>query len=380
MTAFVIMKDTPLWLSTVLGVGGLAVAVALHFAWHPLRRHFSDAFDVLRTHKRLFWLVALALFLNAITPAEGLTSHPVRAWTMADLSSPGTMTVPMLRAASESYSRMWHQLVPPWPVVLAIPVLLVAGTASLIRYPYRYGGGKLKRSDTALLLLLAVSAVVWAFMGIISLGQTRASPVQPVWQAASILFEGLTTAIVQIWAIRVILEWETPQSIHAEHDASGAMRGCLTRWRSVLALAAFNVIWMVLAAWRPLEPGGPGWIALVEFLLFFAPLPIAVAVSDGASFLQCGGAALRALLRTLLPVAGHAVSSITVLALTHYALALSLSLFAGEEWSHLALAAVRAFVLATILNWLFLAGVLIVLRHGFPSAMRTETDEAGHPA
>lgn len=377
--AFVIMKDMPLWLSTALGVGGLALAVALHFAWHPLRRHFSDAFDVLRTHKRLFWLVALALFLNGVTPPAGPAPQSLHAWLQTDLASLATVAVPMLLAATESYARMWHQLVPPWPVALAVPVALVAGTASLIRYPYRYGGGKLKRSETTLLMLLAVGAVVWAFMGLISLGQTRASPVQPVWQAASILFEGLTTAVVQTWMVRVVLAWETPGSVHAEHDAPGALRGCLMRWRPVLALAAFNVIWMVLAVWRPLEPGQPGWIALREFLLFFAPLPIAVAASDGGSFLHCGGAALRALFRSLLPLLGHGTSCLVVLALAHYALAVTDAMLAGESWQPLATAAARAFVLATILNWLFLAGVLIVLRYGFAPITQENSTAPGTP-
>ena len=101
-------------------------------------------------------------------------------------------------------------------------------------------------------------------------------------------------------------------------------------------------------------------------LLFFAPLPVAIALATpGASFLSTGALALRLLAKAFLPLIGLTLTAITILALAHYAAGLLGSL-APSHLPGLAFHLLIAFSLAFLHIWLFLTSALLLLRLGRP--------------
>jgi len=105
------------------------------------------------------------------------------------------------------------------------------------------------------------------------------------------------------------------------------------------------------------------WL-LPEFLLFFAPLPVAVA-RVGGPFAHQGGCAMRALTRSLGPMLAILLTAVAVLMLVHYMIALTAHAVTDHAVATMIFLPVHALVLATVHNWLFLAAVFTLLRHGF---------------
>ena len=175
----------------------------------------------------------------------------------------------------------------------------------------------------------------------------------------------LLTAGTQVWLLRVVLRWQQPPPARRRPKPAGnAWWEMLGRWQLVLALGAFNLIWIALRFWQVVAPPSRAlpWLA-AEWLLVFAALPVAVALADpGSSFFHAGGESLRRLGRSLLPLLGVGLTAVVILALAAYADGIAATLNIGSPALRLALDAACAFALAFIHIWLFLAAALTLLR------------------
>jgi hypothetical protein len=66
------------------------------------------------------------------------------------------------------------------------------------------------------------------------------------------------------------------------------------------------------------------------------------------------------------------LTSVSVLLLARYASGLLMGLVAESSWQTLVFVPVHALALATVRNWVFLASVLTLLRHGLNSSYPTD--------
>ena len=339
-------KDLPLWLHTTLTLAGLALAAGLHLAWHPLRRHFSDALDFMRT-QRLPLVVMLAGWL-----LHGWATAPMNARTLPDWTA-------LVQAGVFEALLLPHQAFPPWPLATLLPVWVITLAVVVMRLPYRYQTGKLGAGQQFTLVLLCLLSVSWTVLEwFVPLAQRPDFLLLPM-QIARAFFTALLMAGHQVWLARLMINWEEPAADEERRaDARTALHECFARWRNVLWLGLFNavVIGFAQAQWE--AAGARRWLLVLELLFVFAPLPVAVAANAG-SFAKAGGAGLRTLWRAWLPLAGWAITAAVLLALTHHAV-LTIADKGGAAAGILA----RALLLGVAHSWLLPAVLLILYRRG----------------
>jgi hypothetical protein len=340
--------------TTVLALLGLSAGLALHFRWHPLRREFSDAWDFLRLRQPLVLLVAGCLLF-----------HPGPGRSLMELEDWQDLWPHLLREACAGTTQLFHELAPPWPLALVLPLLLVLLTVRVWRWPYRYGERVPVPEQKLLLIGLSAAGLLW-----LGLEAAAWQAVYPEWLetvklAARTVFAALTTAGVQVWLVRLVVAWERPPDTDAEGDAVTALEATFARWQSVVLLGGFDLLWMAWHAWRPEDTGPAAWL-LPEFWLLFAAVPVAVAVSSGKSaFWLTGAVALKALRRSLPVLAGYLISAVAVTMLGRYAAEMAQALGGTDGWLAWLVRGVSALALAMLRGWLCLAAILVMLRHGF---------------
>lgn len=348
------------WQSTALAILGFAVGLALHLRWHPLRRHLSDAWDLLRLRPALIvWVAGAALLASAFGDVR-----PVFI-SMGQLSDWRELIVPLARDAAAHLALLPHVLIQPWPLACLMPLALAILTIRIWRWPYRYGERRPGPEQKIALLVATLSGFAWLALEVSSHRQMLPEGAETVKLGLRYLFTALAAASMQVWLARFVIAWEKPQDTEAEHDAVAALEHTFARWQGVSLLAAFDLTWMLWRLWQQSTPDSIGGWLWIEYLLLFAALPLAVAAVPG-SFWHQGAAALKILLRALLPLLGIALTAFAIMVLAHYAAAMAHALVADSTpWRFLVLP-LNALVLAMLDCWLLLAALLIMLRHGFP--------------
>lgn len=359
-------EPASLWFQTLLGLALLVVGVFLHLKWHPLRRQFSDAWDIM-TQMPWLTLVGAALLLFAELAGEAWLSRP---WSYNQLLDWRALAPGLAWSAMAEYARLGHGLLPPWPLALAFPPILSLLVWRIIRLPYRYGSQKQPVWERRLLLGSVVAAWLWA-----GLETAHAWRMLPEWLealrlAARTAFTAGAMAFTQVVLVRLVIGWEEPVQPDDRRDVWLAVEHTFARWRGLGGLAALNLLWLL---WHP--PGGAPtpwhWLP-VEAMLVFAAYPVAVARVPGPPLVQ-GAASMRALLRALAPQLAVLVTAVFMLMLVRYTGTLAVELATVAGWRPSLVSPVYALVLATVRNWVFLAGVLTLLRHGFqPSSAGRE--------
>lgn len=354
-------KEIPLWLYLALCIAGLGVAMALHLALHPLRRHFSDGMDFLRTHRLPLVVIVTANFFSSWLRPPG-AARPLAAdeswWDQ------GGWLV-FLKEAATAVVLLFHQALPPWPAALLLPVWTVTAAVCLLRFPFRYQSAKPRMEQRLGLAVLAVLSLAWSAGRVFTL----ADPSSP-WSlhvgmlAADALFMGLAVAAFQVWLARLVIDWADPSPDRRFGDAPGAMHECIRRWLPVLGLGVFNTVAMTFLEWSESQDRWQRWSLVVEFLLLFAALPAAIALTGG-SFITAGGQALRAWLRRILPLIGFAISAAAMLWLAESAIGRLDETFASWPLDSRFALGLRALVLGLMQSWLAATGILILYRGGF---------------
>jgi hypothetical protein len=357
------VPELPLWLWSLLCIAGLAGGMAIHLAFHPLRQDFSDALDLLRNQPRLIIVGGIILYAHLTSASDGFHPLPIR---LADEWSNWTALAPsLLEEAATRFAMLLHQVLPPWPAVYLLPVVLASSLWNLSRRPYRAGLRHRPRGGawaTLLFLLFVACLVPLAELNVFA--PQLPESIETFLVGARLLSMGLLTACLQLGALRLAALWQDPPSDTSKSLFSTAWWQVLGRWRLLLPLTAFDVTWIALQSWSSLSPSHLVTWLLFEMLIFFAPLPVAVALATPeASFFQTGAHALRLLARSFLPLVGLTITAIAILALAHYAAGLLGSLLPYElpgSAFHLLI----AFSLAFLHIWLFLTAALLLLRLG----------------
>jgi len=190
----------------------------------------------------------------------------------------------------------------------------------------------------------------------------------PEWAHSVLsLLRALNVAVaaagLQVWIIRIVEEWHAPLRTEAVKDQASALDAVFARWRSVLVLGGFNALWMALFDWARDSQLPFAAVLVLEPMLFFAPLPIAVAVDTEGSLPEIGAQALRLMGRAFWALLGLGITCMVLLMLLRYTAGTLSALSAGQGTPVvIAVDVVIAFSLATVHNWLFLAVSLSLLQ------------------
>lgn len=355
------MEPTPLslWLWTVGCVAGFAAALVAHLRLHPMRQILSDACEFLYLHT---WLVGVsgASILMLIA-----TGHPfmLPGENVANLMDWRDAAAPLAMDVAIQTAMLWHDAIPAWPLCLCLPVGLTYLLKRVSERPYQYGDRQLSELERRVLLVLTSASWIWLVLELVAASGGVSVVTEFLRRTGRLMFSALGAAAFQVWLVRLAIRWEEPVEPSVARDASESLDQTLRRWRELLVLGLFNLVWMSWITFRPdVATRLSGWV-LLEWLLFFSPLPVAVGRFRG-SWLGHGAACMTALGRAGLPLLGVFVTSTALLLLTVYAGGVFFEM-AGEGWGRLLVAPLHALAVATLRIWLLLAMILTLLRHGF---------------
>lgn len=363
------MEPSPLtlWLWTVGCVAGLAAGLVAHLRLHPLRSVFSDACEFLYLHSWLVGISGASILLVTVwgvppmLPGEGV--HDL--WNWRDCAGPLIMDVALKTAI------LWHDAIPAWPLCLVLPLGFTYLLKRITARPYQYGDRKLSLIEQRILLVLTSFAWIWLLLEIVAASGGVSVITEVLRQTGRLLYSALGAAVFQVWLVRLAIRWEEPVEPSAARDATEALDQTLRRWRECLALSVFNLLWMTWLTFRPDVATRPvGWV-LLEVLLFFAPLPVAIGRFRG-SWLGYGAACMTALYRAGLHLLGVFVTSVALLLLIVYASGIFMDVL-GDGWGRMIVVPLHALAVATLRIWLLLAAVLTLLRHGFRTSLSTSS-------
>lgn len=363
------LKELPLWLHTVLCIGGLALGVALHLKWHPLRRHLSDGFDFLRTHRLPLWIMAAGTLAHELLAADE-TSRAI-GWLQGGYHSLLEEFMMFGKLAVGRVIILLHHAFPPWPISLVLPVWTVLLAVELMRFPYRYQASRLRPEQGMVLILLCVASIAWAGVGLFRFGNPWQGPGEVVWHTVHAFFVSLAAGAFQVWLARFLIRWASPVAADEEEDTRTAMQECLARWRNILWLGAFNAVWLGLWSWQETANAWLPWILLIEMLFVFGALPMAVAVSTG-SFLEAGSQAMRAIGRSCVPLAGLIATAVVMFGLAEYSVAAIGSLAVAPNWTNPARIMATVLIIPVLQSWLLPSAMLLLYRTGFQSTNPAE--------
>lgn len=354
-------NPTALWMQTGLAMAGAVAGLMLHLSWHPLKRCLSGAWDLLTG---MPWLILLIAALMLMAEACG------EVWVRSSLGLNELLVwrevfPELLLSGLVEQARMFHGLLPVWPGALLLPVALVLLTWRVIRFPYRYGPRRQRPLERSLLVGGMVLSWLWLILEVVAFKRAMPEVMETLRLGLRAIFAAVAMAISQVLLIRLVIAWDEPEQPDDDKDLGLAVEHTFARWRGVAGLAVLDLLWLLL-----LGNGAEGlslWF-LVEGMLLFLAVPVAVARESG-SLLALGAASMQMLGRAFPAMLGVTLTGLAVLLLTRYASALLLALTAESDWLAGLTLPLHALALATVRNWVFLASVLTLLRHGLnPSA------------
>lgn len=353
--------ETSLWLHTIAAIAVAMGALWLHLRWHPQRQEFSEGWDFV-TGLPWFTVLHAALLLLVQLTGSSLLSGELQP---TDLTSWQTLSGPLLLQTLFEITTLQHSLLPDWPLALLLPAALSLLAWRVMRFPYRYGPRKQNPKERWLLLAATLLSWIWLAIEI-----TRLSLPMPEWLEAlrlalRLLFQAITMAFSQIALLRLIIAWAEPEHPDDQKDIGLAFDHTCARWRGISELAILDLLILFLQS-----TGGPAQWVLLELMLVFLALPAAIARVPGPLPRQ-GMAALHAWRQAFFPLLCTLLTGLFILGLVRYTSATMLTFTGPESWQRSVLLPVHALVLATARNWVFLACVLTILRHGLiPSSAR----------
>ncbi len=357
--------ETSLWLHTAAVIVVATGALWLHLRWHPLRREFSEGWDFVTGLPWFSVLHASLLLMAQFTGASLLCGQldPV------DLSSWQDIAGPLFIQALFEITSLQHSLLPIWPWALLLPVALALLIWRVMRFPYRYGPRRQNPVERWLLLAVTLLSWFWLALEISHLSCPMPESIEALRLGQRVIFQAIAMAFSQIVVLRLIIVWIEPQHPDDQKDLALAFEHTCARWRGIAGLAVLDLLILLM---QGTTVGLTRWMQL-EVMLVFLTLPAAIASVPGPIALQ-GVATLRVWQRALLPLLSVLLTSVFLLALVRYASAALLTFTGPETWQRAVLLPVHALVLATARNWVFLACVLTLLRHGLtPSSARGHT-------
>jgi hypothetical protein len=293
-----------------LWLGGFALCLGLHLFLHPLAKIFRQALNWLGRHPApVLWLTASLTF--------------TRYWDHRTAIKAGTAAVAPERRAME---------MAPWPQIF------LDGLAS-----------------------------GWQQFGLLF---HRVLAFPSFWPGhwADATLQALICAFTQVWFGCYLIN---TRNIFTEEGLS--LRQTLIRWPNVIVLAACQWPWW----WIQKQPG-PEWNfakqwLLPEYLLFLAPLPLAIATLRG-SFFRVGELTLQWWLQRGKLLASFAATALPILALLHFCLGVLPDQLSGNL--SMARFFLEGVLIATIHLWLFVSAALLLLWGGYVDDAPVSLEEA----
>ena len=344
----------------MLALLGFIAGLSLHLRWHPLRRHLSDAWDLLRLRPVLVLWVAGASLLASFFGDRRSASYP-----LLQIMDWSELVVPLARDALAHLALLPHALVQPWPLACLIPFMLAILTVRIWRWPYRYGERRPGPEQKIMLLASTLVGFAWLALEAATLQRMLPEGAESVKLGLRYIFTALACAGMQVWLARFVIAWEKPQDTDSEKDAVAALESTFARWESVAFLAAFDLLWHIWHHWQLSTPQSIGGWLWIELLLVFAALPLAVVAVPGRFWHQ-GAVALRILLRAAVPLLLFGITAMSLLILSLYTSSLGRALVAESALWSVVMLPLDALVLAMLDCWLLLTALLLMLRLGFP--------------
>jgi hypothetical protein len=254
-------------------------------------------------------------------------------------------------------------LLPAWPGALLLPPALVLLGWRVMRYPYRYGPRRQRPVERWLLLSGTLLSWVWLGMEVAHFSQSQPEWLEALRLGLRMLFQAVAMALTQVVLVRLVIAWAEPEHPDDQRDLGLAVEHAFARWRGVAALAVLDLLVLLLREMAPAGSVGLLTWARAELMFVFIGLPAAFALVPGSPARQ-GMSGLKVWMRAPLAVLGVLITGLVLLALTRHASATMLLLFPLENWQGWVLLPVHALILATVRNWVFLAAMLTLLRHG----------------
>jgi hypothetical protein len=353
---------TTLLLQTAMVLAAAVAGVLLHLKLHPLRQHLSDARDILIG---MPWLTVLGAILMLLAEAGG-ERWVSPAWPLNELWSWREIAGPLALGALAEQARMFHGLLPVWPLGLVLPMILTTLTWRFFRFPGRYGPRRQRPAERWLLLACTLISWTWLVLELLHVLSGLVEWLEPLRVALRSSSLAVMMAFSQIMLLQFILARETPKRSKGQQDFGLALEHTFARWRSLGVLAVLDLLLLTLLPANAAPEGAARWL-LVWAAFLFAAVPLAVASNPGSLRAQ-GASAMHLILGAALPLIGMTITTVVTLSLVRYASALIMGLTEQGHWLALVLLPVHALVLATVRNWVFLAIVLTLLRHGFKSS------------
>ncbi|WP_038170896.1 hypothetical protein [Verrucomicrobium sp. BvORR106] len=297
-----------------LWLGGFALCLGLHLLLHPLAKVFRQALNWLGRHPApVLWLTASLTFS--------------RYWDhrLAEKAA-------VIEGAQGNAAERMSLEMAPWPEVFV---------DGLISGWQQFG-----------LLFHRVLAFPSLWPG--------------HWADATLL--ALICAFTQVWFGCYLIN---TRNIFTEEGLS--LRQTLVRWPNVILLAACQWPWW----WIQKQPG-PEWNfakhwLLPEYLLFLAPLPLAIATLRG-SVLAVGELTLHWWLQRGGLLASFAITALPILALLHFCLGVLPDQLL-VNWP-MAKFFMEGVLIATIHLWLFVSAALLLLWGGYVDDAPVSLEEA----
>lgn len=349
-----------------------AGALWLHLRWHPQRREFSEAWDLVTGMPWLTVLHGMLLAAGQMMGEPWITGWltGVDVWTWRELAGPLFLGALMENVALQ------HSLLPVWPWALCLPVVLVLLSWRVIRYPYRYGPRRQQPVEKWLLAGGMVISWGWLVLEMVAVRHTAA----PEWLEGlrlglRVIFQAVTMAFTQVALARLVIAWMEPEQPDDQKDLGLAIEHTFARWRGVAGLAVLDLLILLLQAasitgGTPVpRAGGVVFWVMLEVMLVFLLFPAAVARVPGSWVMQ-GMAALRGWVHGGARLLGVLISGVFLLAVVRYASLAVLEFTGVETWRTLLLLPVHGLVLASVRNWVFLALLLTLFHHGLIPASK----------
>jgi hypothetical protein len=358
--------ELPLWLWTALAIAGCAAGLFVHLHFHPLRQAFSDAFDFIKNQPQLVALTGVLILMNRWMQSDGF--HQMTLFSPADWTDWHHLAPELLFTSAGHFTVLLHQLFPAWPASLLLPIGLAAALWCLARQPYRCGLKNRPRSGTLTGIGIFTGLItLWVVSELIPPERSWPEWLETFLLMLKLLALALFTGASQVWLIQLVMLWLDPPQPPSRSLFTTSWWALLGRWPMLIGLTAFNAVWIALYSWSSSTAPLPLSSLMIETLLFFSPLPIAVAAATpGCRFYLVGGQALHLLGRCWLALLGLALTGTALLTLMRYAEGVLRSLL--QEWTLLyrLFETFHSFALALLHNWLFLTVALMML-HRFKS-------------
>lgn len=180
--------------------------------------------------------------------------------------------------------------------------------------------------------------------------------IPPAWSGhplASAAIQALVSAFSQVWLCCYLLF-----SLGSLEQEWLAMKETLLRWRSVLLLALCHLPWWWMEGQPSLGVPGRQQGLVLEFLLFLAPFPLAVACTC-RGILAAGSLTLRCWQRAWLPLLGFALTALPLLTVLAYTTRTSAEVL-PPDWKSAGVL-LEGLILATVHVWLFVSAAMIML-------------------